>query len=30
MVVIVLHTGEQEIDRELASPADALRARSWC
>jgi hypothetical protein len=24
-LVIVLHNGEQEIDRELASPADALR-----
>jgi hypothetical protein len=23
--VIVLHNGEQEIERELASPADALR-----
>jgi hypothetical protein len=24
-LVIVLHNGEQEIERELASPADALR-----
>ena len=24
-LVIVLHNGEQEIDRELAPPADALR-----
>jgi hypothetical protein len=24
-LAIVLHNGEQEIDRELASPADALR-----
>jgi hypothetical protein len=24
-LVIVLHHGEQEIERELASPADALR-----
>jgi hypothetical protein len=34
-LVIVLHNGEQEIERELASPADALRvalmmlARRW-
>jgi len=27
-LVIVLHNGEQEIERGLASPADALRVKS--